>query len=94
MSREDAYAAVQRSAMQAWSAGGDFRALLGSDPAVAAKLKPAELDQLFDLAYHLKHVDTIFDRVFGVDAVPPRPSGTAKKMGTSPKKIGGKAKKK
>jgi adenylosuccinate lyase len=86
MSREDAYAAVQRSAMQAWSQHSDFRALLAGDPAVSAKLKPAELDQFFDLAYHLKHVDTIFERVFGVDAVPPRPS--------SPKKIGGKAKKK
>jgi adenylosuccinate lyase len=81
MSREDAYAAVQRSAMQAWSAGGDFRALLGEDATVTAKLKPAELDQLFDLAYHLKHVDTIFDRVFGVDAVPPRRSAGRKSTG-------------
>jgi adenylosuccinate lyase len=81
MSREDAYAAVQRSAMQAWSAGGDFRALLGNDATVTAKLKPAELDQLFDLAYHLKHVDTIFDRVFGVDAVPPRRSAGRKSTG-------------
>jgi adenylosuccinate lyase len=81
MSREDAYAAVQRSAMQAWSAGGDFRALLGKDATVTAKLKPAELDQLFDLAYHLKHVDTIFDRVFGVDAVPPRRSAGKKSTG-------------
>jgi len=65
MSREDAYAAVQRNAMEAWSEGGDFAKLLKRDTKVAALLKPAEIDTLFDLAYHLKHVDTIFSRVFG-----------------------------
>jgi adenylosuccinate lyase len=65
MSREDAYAAVQRNAMQAWSEGGDFAALLKRDSAVTERLKPAEIDALFDLGYHLKHVDTIFRRVFG-----------------------------
>ena len=38
--------------------------LLGADPQVSAKLSPAELDELFDLSYHFKHVDTIFERVF------------------------------
>ncbi|MGJ0506308.1 MAG: adenylosuccinate lyase [Methylocystis sp.] len=65
VSREDAYAMVQRNAMPVWRGEGEFRALLGADPDVSAKLSPAELDELFDLSYHFKHVDTIFRRVFG-----------------------------
>ncbi|MFZ5789577.1 MAG: adenylosuccinate lyase [Pseudomonadota bacterium] len=65
MAREEAYKAVQRNAMKAWESRGDFLALLKQDPEVTAKLKPAELEALFDLGYHLKHVDTIFARVFG-----------------------------
>jgi adenylosuccinate lyase len=65
VSREDAYAFVQRNAMPVWRGEGDFRTLLGQDPEVGAKLSPAELDELFDLSYHFKHVDTIFRRVFG-----------------------------
>ncbi|WP_363349986.1 adenylosuccinate lyase [Methylocystis echinoides] len=65
VSREDAYAMVQRNAMPVWRGEGEFRTLLGQDPDVSAKLSPAELDELFDLSYHFKHVDTIFRRVFG-----------------------------
>jgi adenylosuccinate lyase len=65
VSREDAYALVQRNAMPVWRGEGEFRALLGEDKDVSAKLSPAELDELFDLSYHFKHVDTIFARVFG-----------------------------
>jgi adenylosuccinate lyase len=65
MSREDAYRAVQRSAMRIWEQGGDFQALLTSDPEVARHLKPKALAALFDLGYHTKHVETIFRRVFG-----------------------------
>jgi adenylosuccinate lyase len=65
MSREDAYRAVQRSAMRIWEQGGDFQALLTSDPEVARHLKPEALAALFDLGYHTKHVETIFRRVFG-----------------------------
>src|SRR5438067_1800496 len=65
MSREDAYAAVQRNAMPVWRGEGDFLALLKADSKIAAKLTQAELESLFDLAYHTKHVDTIFTRVFG-----------------------------
>ncbi|MEK4033316.1 adenylosuccinate lyase [Methylocystis sp. IM3] len=65
VSREDAYAMVQRNAMPVWRGEGDFRTLLGQDPDVSAKLSPAELDELFDLSYHFKHVDTVFRRVFG-----------------------------
>ncbi|CDP50443.1 Adenylosuccinate lyase [Devosia sp. DBB001] len=69
MSREDAYAAVQRNAMQVWQMRGDragqFAALLKADPEVSAKLSAGEIDAMFDDFYHLKHVDTIFERVFG-----------------------------
>ena len=57
--------AVQTHAMQVWQGKGDFLTLLKSDPAVRAKLKPAEIEKNFDLGYHFKHVDTIFKRVFG-----------------------------
>ncbi|HTJ56152.1 MAG TPA: adenylosuccinate lyase [Devosiaceae bacterium] len=69
MSREDSYAAVQRNAMEVWRMQGDrsgaFARLLKADPDVSAKLGPAEIDAMFDNFYHLKHVDTIFERVFG-----------------------------
>jgi len=65
MSREDAYAAVQRSAMEVWRNGGDFRAALVADEKVSAHLDGAALAELFDLGHHTKHVDAIFERVFG-----------------------------
>jgi adenylosuccinate lyase len=65
VSREDAYRLVQRNAMPVWRGEGDFLALLKKDTEVTAKLSGAELTELFDLGYHLKHVDTIFKRVFG-----------------------------
>jgi len=68
MSREAAYTAVQRNAMQAWEGKGDFRSLLKADPDVAARLTPAEIDTFFDVAYHLKNVDVIFHRVFDAEA--------------------------
>ena len=69
LSREASYSAVQRNAMQVWQMAGDragqFAELLKADPEVAAALTPAQIDAMFDDAYHLKHVDTIFRRVFG-----------------------------
>ena len=65
VSREAAYAAVQRSAMKVWEAGADFMAELKADPEVRAVLSEAEIEAEFDLGYHTKHVDTIFARVFG-----------------------------
>jgi adenylosuccinate lyase len=65
MSREDAYRAVQRNAMQVLAGKGRFAELLKRDEAVARRLKPKELDALMDDAHHLRHVDTIFRRVFG-----------------------------
>lgn len=64
MSREDSYSAVQRNAMPVWRGEGNFLDLLKSDQEVSAVMKPAELEALFDLGYHTKHVDTIFSRVF------------------------------
>ncbi len=64
MSREDAYQTVQRNAMLVWENGQDFQAALAADSDVAAHLDTAALDELFDLSYHTKHVDTIFERVF------------------------------
>ncbi len=64
-SREDAYRFVQRNAMPVWRGEGDFLSLLKKDPDVSKLLSDAELEEKFDLGYHLKHVDTIFRRVFG-----------------------------
>ena len=65
MAREAAYDVVQRHAKSAWHGNGEFLDLLKADAAVTARLKPDEIAALFDLGYHLKHVDTIFARVFG-----------------------------
>ncbi|MDB5538626.1 MAG: Adenylosuccinate lyase [Devosia sp.] len=69
MSREDSYAAVQRNAMQVWQARGDrtglFAQLLKADPEVSAQLSASDIDAMFDDFYHLKHVDALFERVFG-----------------------------
>jgi adenylosuccinate lyase len=71
VSREDAYAQVQRNAMPVWEnmhhgrTGKSFLDNLKADADVAKALQPSALEALFDLAHHLKHVDTIFKRVFG-----------------------------
>ncbi|RIA37762.1 adenylosuccinate lyase [Hephaestia caeni] len=67
VSREDAYRLVQRNAMKVWESDGalSLMELLKADPDVTAALSPQEIEARFDLDYHLKHVDTIFARVFG-----------------------------
>ena len=65
VSREDAYAFVQRNAMPVWRGGGDFLTLLKADEDVRAALTESEIGELFDLGYHFKQVDAIFARVFG-----------------------------
>ena len=67
VSREDSYRLVQRNAMKVWESDGELSLLelLKADPEVTAALSPAEIEAKFDLDYHLKHVDTIFARVFG-----------------------------
>jgi len=65
MAREVAYRLVQQNAMKVWRGEGDFLPLLKADPTVRKYLNEAEIEANFDLGYHLKHVDTIFKRVFG-----------------------------
>ena len=69
MAREAAYAAVQRNAMAVWRGEGKFLDRLTADPDVSGRMSHAELAGLFDENWHLKHVDTIFARVFGEQAV-------------------------
>ncbi|MDK2760496.1 MAG: adenylosuccinate lyase [Sphingopyxis sp.] len=66
-SREESYVLVQRNAMKVWESDGQLSLLdlLKADDDVTARLSAADLTALFDLGYHMKHVDTIFDRVFG-----------------------------
>ncbi|GGC17585.1 adenylosuccinate lyase [Novosphingobium marinum] len=67
VSREDAYRLVQRNAMKVWESDGTLSLLelLKSDPEVSAALSDKEIEERFDLDYHFKSVDRIFDRVFG-----------------------------
>ena len=67
VSREDSYKLVQRNAMKVWESDGALSLLdlLKADSDVTGSLSTSQLESLFDLDYHLKHVDTIFDRVFG-----------------------------
>jgi len=67
LSREESYSLVQRNAMKVWESDGELSLLdlLKADPDVSERLSGDELNALFDLGYHLKHVDTIFARVFG-----------------------------
>lgn len=64
-SREDAYRLVQSAAMKSWEGKGKFLDLLKADKEVTASLPPKTIEGLFDPSHHLKHVDTIFRRVFG-----------------------------
>jgi adenylosuccinate lyase len=67
LSREDSYALVQRNAMEVWESDGQLSLLdlLKADPGVSQRLSGDELERLFDLDHHTKHVDNIFARVFG-----------------------------
>ena len=65
LSREEAYDLVQKHAMSVWQDGGQLLERLKADAAVTAVLPADALEALFDLAYHTKHVGTIFARVFG-----------------------------
>jgi adenylosuccinate lyase len=66
VSREDSYIYVQRNAMKVWSDGGQLLDYLKQDKEVTARIPAKDLEGLFDMRYHTKHVDTIFKRVFGV----------------------------
>ena len=67
LTRDDSYRLVQRNAMKVWESDGGLSLLnlLKADADVSARLSNAELEGLFDLGYHFRHIDTIFTRVFG-----------------------------
>ena len=65
MTRENAYAAVQRNAMESWSKGVSFLNLLKADSELNSLIDDRILESMFDLSYHTKNVDIIFKRVFG-----------------------------
>jgi adenylosuccinate lyase len=63
-SRQDAYSLTQRISLQAWDTGKGFKQLLLRDPDIQEYLDSKEIDKIFSLGYHLKHVEEIFARVF------------------------------
>jgi adenylosuccinate lyase len=65
MLREEAYTLVQRHATEAWQNEGDFKAAVEADSKIRTYLTQEKLDQVFSLGRHLKHVDRVFERVFG-----------------------------
>ena len=64
LERQEAYVMVQRNAMRVWDTGKDFKQLLLEDPEIGKHLDSEEIEELFSLDYHLKHVEEIFKRVF------------------------------
>ena len=65
MDRQAAYVIVQRNAMRMFEHGGTFREALAQDGDLLAVMTPAEIEACFSADYHLKHVEDIFQRVFG-----------------------------
>jgi len=65
--RQEAYVLVQRNAMPVWEEGKDFKEELLNDPDVAKHLTAEEIEEHFDLTVHLRHIDTLFERVFGAE---------------------------
>jgi adenylosuccinate lyase len=63
LTREEAYAAVQRNAMTAWDTGQQLQDLLAKDEDVVGKIDPSRLDAMFDPSHHLRHLDEVFERV-------------------------------
>ena len=61
--RDQAYRLVQRNAMKAWDTESDFRALVQADGEIAARLDASALDNVFDLAASVQHVDAVLDRL-------------------------------
>ena len=64
LERQKAYVMVQRNAMKVWESGQDFKELIMEDEDIRKNLSKKEIEEMFDLDYHLKHVDEIFERVF------------------------------
>jgi adenylosuccinate lyase len=62
--RQEAYVMVQRNAMKVWDTGQEFKALVLADEEIRKHLGEKEIEEIFSLDYHLKYVDTLFERVF------------------------------
>lgn len=80
VSREDAYRLVQKHALPAWEGGANLLERVRSDSAITARLSIAQLDEIFDIRRHFRHVDTIFSRTFGVENTSASTSGSAASM--------------
>ena len=63
ISREDSYLMVQRNSMKVWNDEGTFYDLIKKDEEICSILSDDEIDDIFDLNYHLKHIEEIFQRV-------------------------------
>jgi adenylosuccinate lyase len=63
LDRQRAYSIVQRCAMRAWDQGGHLREYLRGEPEVTERLSESQIDELFDVAYHLRHIDAAFERL-------------------------------
>jgi len=64
LERQKAYVMVQKNAMKVWESGQDFKELIMEDADICKNLSKKEIEEMFDVNYHLKHVDEIFERVF------------------------------
>jgi adenylosuccinate lyase len=65
LERQEAYEMVQRNALKVWDTGREFQSLLLEDKEIRKHLKKKDIAEIFSLEYHLKHVEDIFQRVFG-----------------------------
>ena len=65
VTREDAYRMVQKQAMQVWKNNQDFKTLILKDKDISKYLGQKKIKEIFDVNYHLKYINAIFDRVFG-----------------------------
>jgi len=65
LDRQEAYEMVQRNALRVWDTGREFQSLLLEDKEIRKHLSKKDIAEIFSLEYHLKHVDDIFQRVFG-----------------------------
>ena len=63
ISREDSYSMVQRNSMKVWNEEGSFYDLIKADEEISSILSEDEIEDIFDLNYHLRQVETIFSRV-------------------------------
>jgi adenylosuccinate lyase len=64
LERQSAYVMVQRNAMKVWETGQEFKDLIMEDQEIGEHLSRTEIEEIFDLDYHVKHVNDIFERVF------------------------------